>query len=93
MAGNGVLGTSPRSESIETPFPTKDVLFVYLKGDREVIQKRLQNRFGHFMSPTLLDSQLKTLEEPSEPEMYFNVNINKTVGEIVDSILQYLDHL
>jgi len=41
-----------------------EVRWVYLKGDRELIQKRLAGRSGHFLDPALLDSQFDILEEP-----------------------------
>lgn len=37
---------------------------VYLRGSFELLQRRLNNRRGHFMPPELLRSQLDTLEEP-----------------------------
>jgi len=40
------------------------VLLVYLKGTRNTLSQRLTQRTEHFMPPALLDSQLKTLEEP-----------------------------
>jgi gluconokinase len=42
------------------------IVFVYLKGSREVLVQRLGARKGHFMPSTLLDSQLATLEEPDD---------------------------
>jgi gluconokinase len=42
----------------------QDVCFVYLKGDSDLIRRRLQDRRGHFMNPNLLASQFATLEEP-----------------------------
>lgn len=39
---------------------------IYLKGDFKIIQERLKKRPDHYMSPELLQSQLDTLEEPSE---------------------------
>lgn len=39
---------------------------IYLKGDFEIIQERLRSRPDHYMPPELLQSQLDTLEEPSE---------------------------
>ena len=42
----------------------KDVHFVYLKGDYNLIRQRLQQRQGHFMKADLLASQFETLEEP-----------------------------
>ncbi len=38
--------------------------FIYLKGSREIIARRLGQRQGHFMPAALLDSQFATLEEP-----------------------------
>jgi gluconokinase len=38
--------------------------FIYLKGDVETIQKRLQKRADHFMPLSLLQTQFATLEEP-----------------------------
>jgi gluconokinase len=41
-----------------------DVCFVFLDGEFELIQKRMQQRVGHYMQPGLLDSQFRTLEKP-----------------------------
>ncbi|RUS73539.1 hypothetical protein EGW08_018697 [Elysia chlorotica] len=90
VEGNGAITTpSTIIEASQVPSKTEDILFVYLKGAKEVIRERLLNRLDHFMSPTLLDSQLETLEEPCEPERYFMVNVDKSVEEIVDSILKF----
>ena len=43
-----------------------DVVFVWLKGSRELIAKRLAARHGHFMPASLLDSQFATLEPPKD---------------------------
>jgi gluconokinase len=40
--------------------------FVFLEGSREVIAERMKTRTGHFMPVSLLDSQLVTLEPPSD---------------------------
>lgn len=42
------------------------VRYVYLVGSEELIQSRLAGRTGHFMNPSLLKSQLETLEPPEE---------------------------
>ena len=41
------------------------VRFVYLKGDAKTIGPRLAGRTGHFMPPSLLESQFATLETPA----------------------------
>ena len=42
----------------------KDIVFVYLQGDYQLIQNRISERVGHFMSADLLASQYSDLEEP-----------------------------
>jgi gluconokinase len=44
------------------------VRFVYLKTPAAVLQHRLSERPSHFAGPSLLESQLLTLEEPSLDE-------------------------
>lgn len=43
------------------------MFFLHLSADREVLAQRLDRRTGHFTPPSLLDSQLATLE-PLEPD-------------------------
>lgn len=45
------------------------VRFLHMTAPPELIEDRMQHRAGHFMPPTLLPSQLSTLEplEPDEP--------------------------
>jgi gluconokinase len=64
-------------------FIDERVLFVYLKGDYEVIQQRLGGRRGHFMNPALLDSQFDTLEEPTAA---VEVDVSSGPEEIVKDI-------
>ena len=44
----------------------EDVAFVFLKGNRALIEKRLEGRKGHFAGSGILDSQLRDLEEPED---------------------------
>ncbi|MBP0592417.1 gluconokinase [Paraburkholderia sp. LEh10] len=64
----------------------KDVCFVYLKGTREVLHERLQSRTGHFFDPSLLQSQLETLEEPGDDEA-ITESIDLTPEQIVEEVL------
>ena len=63
-----------------------DVRFVYLKGSFEVLQERLKSRTGHFFDPSLLKSQLDTLEEPG-PDEAIEVSIELTPEQIVDQVM------
>jgi gluconokinase len=51
-------------------------LLMYLRGTQPVIAHRMRARKGHFMPPTLLDSQFATLEEPGAEENAIVVDID-----------------
>jgi gluconokinase len=65
----------------------RDVRFIFLDGSRALIAERLENRTGHYMPPSLLDSQFATLEEPMADERFWKLDIAKTPAQIVAEIL------
>jgi carbohydrate kinase (thermoresistant glucokinase family) len=67
-----------------------DVRLVYLKGDRDLIARRLAARDAHFMPPSLLDSQFASLEEPQPDEHTIVVSIVPHPREIVEEIVKRL---
>ncbi|MEN3930285.1 gluconokinase [Microvirga sp. W0021] len=67
--------------------PNGDVIFVYMKGSRETTRPRLKARKGHYMPPSLLDSQFNTLEEPKDALI---VDIQGTPAEIADDVIAQL---
>jgi gluconokinase len=67
-----------------------DVRIVYLKGERDLIARRLAARDGHFMPPSLLDSQFAALEEPQPDEHPIVVSIIPHPREIVEEIVKRL---
>jgi gluconokinase len=70
-----------------------DVRIVFLKGDRDLIARRLVARADHhFMPASLLDSQFATLEEPAADERPIVVSIAPHPREIVDDIVAQLEH-
>ena len=68
------------------PKQDKRISFIYLKADKALLIQRLGLRAGHFFNPKLLESQLKTLEEPDNALI---VNAGETVPNLVDQILKY----
>lgn len=67
-----------------------DVRIVYLKGPPDLIAQRLTQRGGHFMPPSLLESQIDTLEPPQPGEHILTVDINAPVERIVNDIIAAL---
>jgi gluconokinase len=68
----------------------RDVRIVYLKGEQDLIARRLAARDQHFMPASLLDSQFTTLEEPQLDEHPIVVSIVPHPDEIVEEIIKRL---
>lgn len=58
--------------------------FVYLTGSRAVLESRMGHRTGHFMPTSLLDSQFKTLEPPTDEDLIVTVDIDAPLETVVD---------
>jgi carbohydrate kinase (thermoresistant glucokinase family) len=67
-----------------------DVRLIYLKGDMELIGRRIATRHEHFMPASLLQSQFDALEEPGPDENAIVVSIEPRPREIVARILDAL---
>jgi gluconokinase len=64
-----------------------DVRFVYLAGSRALISERMAQRRGHFMPPSLLDSQLAILEEPSPDEHAWVCDVSQSPDAIIADLI------
>ena len=65
---DAVLSCSALKESYRMRLGSglKDIVFVYLRGDYQLVRNRISARVGHFMSADLLVSQYSDLEEPQD---------------------------
>jgi gluconokinase len=64
----------------------ESVRFVHLFVGRETLQRRMEQRRGHYMPPSLLDSQLDTLEPLESDEPGFVISGELSTDAIVDEI-------
>jgi gluconokinase len=64
-----------------------DVRFVYLKGEYDLVARRMATRQGHYMPLALLQSQYDALEEPRTGEGPLIVAIESPPEEIVATII------
>ncbi len=84
--GDSVLACSALKQAYRDVLnvPDKNIVFIYLKGDKGTLIKRLNQRGGHYAGVDLLDSQLESLEEPQDA---LTLDISSTpevlVGEII----------
>jgi gluconokinase len=64
--------------------------FVLLDSDVDTLQGRVSHRAGHFMPPSLLASQLATLEPPAPDEPALTLDTRATPDTLVDETLDWL---
>ncbi len=69
---------------------TEAVRILYLHASRDLLADRLARRQGHYMPPTLLDSQLAALEEPQPDEHPIVVDVGRPPDETIEEILDRL---
>lgn len=68
----------------------RPVSFIFLDGSRTLLQQRIDTRKGHFMPPSLLESQLATLERPTSDERVIRFDIADPVSDIAEQASQWL---
>ena len=67
-----------------------DILFLYLHGDKALLSARMAARTGHYMPPSLLASQLATLEAPSVEENAQRFDVASRPEDIVAAVVAQL---
>ena len=93
LAVSGIVGCSALKRSYRDLIrkgPGGPVTFVHLSGSRAVIESRMRARKGHFMPPSLLDSQFAALENPGSDEVAVTVEIDQTLDVVVAEIIEKL---
>ncbi len=66
------------------------VQFVHLSGNRGLIAQRMAARTGHYMPPSLLDSQFAALEAPGLDEA-LTIDIDQPLSALTDAIATHLE--
>jgi gluconokinase len=61
----------------------KNIIFIYLKGDYDLIWQRMKTR-QHFMKPEMLRSQFEALEEPLDAIV---IDISRSPDQMIEDIL------
>ncbi|MCE7053402.1 gluconokinase [Algoriphagus sp. AGSA1] len=87
-SGGAVLACSALKESYrEILKGNNNVQWIHLKGDKELIWRRMLARKNHYMKADMLDSQFATWEEP---QYGLKLNILHTPEEMLSQALRYL---
>jgi carbohydrate kinase (thermoresistant glucokinase family) len=89
---NGIITCSALKHSYRAIINRRGsgVEFVYLAVGRAELEERVSNRPDHFMPASLLDSQLETLEPPTDSEPAVRVDAGPDATLVVDRLLRDL---
>lgn len=69
-----------------------DLRLVHLQGPRALLEQRLATRQGHYMPPSLLQSQLDTLEPPATDERALTLDFAEPAEQLCEQAAQWLTH-
>ncbi len=63
-----------------------EITWVYLRGDKVLIRKRLEERHGHYATAPLLDSQFESLQEPDNAIV---LDISNSPERLVETLIPH----
>lgn len=65
-----------------------ELRFAHLGGERDILEQRMRSRPGHYMPPSLLDSQLRDLEPLQADEAGLRLDLAQPPQQLIQTILQ-----
>jgi gluconokinase len=86
----GLITCSALKRSYRDKLAGDNVVFVHLVGSEEIIGQRLDARMDHYMSASLLDSQIAALEPPEPDENAVPVIAGRAPAEEATEIIRRL---
>ena len=86
----GIVTCSALKRSYRDRLRGPSVVFVHLAGTKDTIGRRLTTRTGHYMPPSLLESQIETLEPLGPDENGIVVDVGRSPKELADEIISRL---
>lgn len=66
-------------------------IFLFLHSDKDTIQTRVNKRAGHFMAPSLVDSQFDSLEDPSHEADTVKIDVNAPLDQVLALAIRVID--
>ena len=86
--GHVVMACSALKRQYRDLFRThiERVQFVYLHAGRDVVARRIAERSGHFMPPSLLDTQIAALEPPTSDEGVITIDVSAPRSAIENEV-------
>lgn len=91
----GIIGCSALKRSYRDAIraAAPDAVFVHVHGDFDLLRARMDDRPGHFMPASLLESQMDTLELLEDDEVGKTFDVQAPVDEITAAAAEWLETL
>lgn len=70
--------------------PCPGLCFIHLHGTPDLLRQRVKARTGHYMPPSLLLSQLATLEPPGPDEAALSIDVSPPTAAVTAAVLAQL---
>ncbi len=87
----GIITCSALKKRYRDVLRGENVVFVFLQGSKDKISDRLASRHGHFMPPSLLESQFDALEEPGADENHISLSVSASPTEEAQEVIERLE--
>jgi len=82
------LRSDHRQQLRQLPFRR---MFIYLAGSKATIAARMNSRPDHFMPTSLLDSQLASMQPPTDEPEVIEISIEPSLDEVIASCIEKID--
>lgn len=66
-------------------------IVLFLHSDKDTIQTRVNKRAGHFMAPSLVESQFESLEDPSHEADVFQIDVHAPFEQVLALAIRVVD--
>lgn len=66
-------------------------IFIFLQSDKDTIQTRVNKRAGHFMAPSLVDSQFDSLEDPNHEADVYRIDVRGSLDQVIAQAIGVID--
>ena len=86
----GIITCSALKRSYRDVLRGENVVLVFLDGPPALIARRLTTRVDHYMPPSLLESQLASLEPPTPVERAITIDIGRAAEAQATDVLRAL---
>ena len=66
-------------------------IFIFLNGNKDIIQQRVNLRQNHFMNPGLVNSQFAALEDPTQEMDVHSMEVYESLESVTNAVISKIE--